>query len=101
MAAYDVSFQHRRRSASRLDCRRQRRGGNLRIKVQGELTERAWKHGVQVMNEGPGHIPMHLIEENMHKQLEWCHEAPFYTLGPLTTDIAPATIISRAASARR
>jgi phosphomethylpyrimidine synthase len=57
--------------------------------VQGELTERAWKHGVQVMNEGPGHVPMHMIEENMAKQLEWCHEAPFYTLGPLTTDIAP------------
>src|SRR5438876_12390838 len=59
------------------------------LKVQGELTERAWAKGVQVMNEGPGHVPMHMIEENMHKQLEWCHEAPFYTLGPLTTDIAP------------
>ncbi|WP_281349945.1 phosphomethylpyrimidine synthase ThiC [Paenibacillus tengchongensis] len=55
----------------------------------GELTERAWKHDVQVMVEGPGHIPMHLIKENMDKQLEWCHGAPFYTLGPLTTDIAP------------
>ena len=58
------------------------------LKVQGELTTRAWGHGVQVMNEGPGHVPMHMIEENMHRQLEWCHEAPFYTLGPLTTDIA-------------
>jgi len=59
------------------------------LKTQGELTERAWAHGVQVMNEGPGHVPLHMIEENMAKQLEWCHEAPFYTLGPLTTDIAP------------
>ena len=57
--------------------------------MQGELTKRAWAKGVQVMNEGPGHVPMHMIEENMAKQLEWCHEAPFYTLGPLTTDIAP------------
>jgi len=59
------------------------------LKTQGELTERAWAKGVQVMNEGPGHVPLHMIEENMAKQLEWCHEAPFYTLGPLTTDIAP------------
>ena len=59
------------------------------LKVQGELTTRAWAKGVQVMNEGPGHVPMHMIEENMAKQLEWCHEAPFSTLGPLTTDIAP------------
>src|SRR5207249_4683920 len=56
---------------------------------QGVLNQIAWEHGVQVMNEGPGHIPMHLIRENMEKQLEWCGEAPFYTLGPLTTDIAP------------
>src|SRR5690606_41423291 len=55
------------------------------LKVQGELTKRAWAKGVQVMNEGPGHVPMHMIEENMAKQLEWCSEAPFYTLGPLTT----------------
>jgi phosphomethylpyrimidine synthase len=55
----------------------------------GELTEIAWKHDVQVMIEGPGHVPMHLIKENMDRQLEVCHEAPFYTLGPLTTDIAP------------
>ena len=59
------------------------------LQVQGELTRRAWDRGVQVMNEGPGHVPMHMIEENMAKQLEWCSEAPFYTLGPLTTDIAP------------
>uniref|UniRef100_A0A0D9ZBL5 ThiC-associated domain-containing protein n=1 Tax=Oryza glumipatula TaxID=40148 RepID=A0A0D9ZBL5_9ORYZ len=57
--------------------------------TQGELTRRAWAKDVQVMNEGPGHIPMHKIPENMEKQLEWCNEAPFYTLGPLTTDIAP------------
>lgn len=57
--------------------------------VQGELTRRAWEKDVQVMNEGPGHVPLHKIPENMQKQLEWCSEAPFYTLGPLTTDIAP------------
>jgi phosphomethylpyrimidine synthase len=55
----------------------------------GELTEIAWRHDVQVMIEGPGHVPMHLIKENMDRQLEVCHEAPFYTLGPLTTDVAP------------
>jgi phosphomethylpyrimidine synthase len=59
------------------------------LKAQGELTLRAWKHGVAVMNEGPGHIPLNKIRENMDRQLEWCHEAPFYTLGPVTTDIAP------------
>uniref|UniRef100_A0A7S4SS39 ThiC-associated domain-containing protein n=1 Tax=Alexandrium monilatum TaxID=311494 RepID=A0A7S4SS39_9DINO len=59
------------------------------LRVQGELTRRAWEKDVQVMNEGPGHVPMHKIPENMRKQLEWCSEAPFYTLGPLTTDIAP------------
>ncbi len=59
------------------------------LRTQGELTRIAWEHDVQVMNEGPGHIPMHLIRENMDRQLEWCDEAPFYTLGPLTTDIAP------------
>jgi phosphomethylpyrimidine synthase len=57
--------------------------------VQGELTKRAWEFDVQVMNEGPGHVPMHMIHENMQRQIEWCHEAPFYTLGPLTTDVAP------------
>ncbi|KAK9800197.1 hypothetical protein WJX73_007809 [Symbiochloris irregularis] len=57
--------------------------------TQGELTRRAWERNVQVMNEGPGHVPMHKIPENMQKQLEWCNEAPFYTLGPLATDVAP------------
>lgn len=59
------------------------------LHAQGELTRRAWAHGVQIMNEGPGHVPLHLIQENMTRQLEGCHEAPFYTLGPLATDIAP------------
>jgi len=89
MAAYDVAFSigDGLRPGSIADANDEAQFAEL--KVQGELTERAWAKGVQVMNEGPGHIPMHLIEENMHKQLEWCHEAPFYTLGPLTTDIAP------------
>jgi phosphomethylpyrimidine synthase len=59
------------------------------LKTLGELTEIAWRHDVQVMIEGPGHVPMHKIKENMDLQLEWCHEAPFYTLGPLVTDVAP------------
>jgi phosphomethylpyrimidine synthase len=59
------------------------------LETLGELTQIAWRHDVQVMIEGPGHVPMHLIKENMDKQLAICHEAPFYTLGPLTTDIAP------------
>ena len=59
------------------------------LKTLGELTKIAWQHNCQVMVEGPGHVPMHLIKENMEKQLDWCYEAPFYTLGPLTTDIAP------------
>ena len=59
------------------------------LKTQGDLTRRAWEKDVQVMNEGPGHVPLHKIPENMRNQLEWCNEAPFYTLGPLTTDIAP------------
>lgn len=59
------------------------------LKAQGDLTKRAWDFDVQVMNEGPGHVPLHLIKENMDRQLEWCHEAPFYTLGPLVIDIAP------------
>jgi phosphomethylpyrimidine synthase len=89
MAAYDVSFSigDGLRPGSIADANDEAQFGEL--KTQGDLTERAWKYGVQVMNEGPGHVPMHLIEENMAKQLEWCHEAPFYTLGPLTTDIAP------------
>jgi phosphomethylpyrimidine synthase len=60
------------------------------LKTLGELTTVAWEHGVQTMIEGPGHVPMHKIKENVDLQQEWCHEAPFYTLGPLTTDIAPA-----------
>jgi phosphomethylpyrimidine synthase len=89
MAAYDVSFSigDGLRPGSIADANDEAQFGELQ--VQGELTERAWAKGVQVMNEGPGHVPMHMIEENMAKQLEWCHEAPFYTLGPLTTDIAP------------
>jgi phosphomethylpyrimidine synthase len=89
MAAYDVSFSigDGLRPGSIADANDEAQFAELY--VQGELTERAWNRGVQVMNEGPGHIPMHMIEENMAKQLEWCHEAPFYTLGPLTTDIAP------------
>jgi len=89
MAAYDVSFSigDGLRPGSVADANDEAQFGEL--KVQGELTERAWAKGVQVMNEGPGHVPMHMIEENMAKQFEWCHEAPFYTLGPLTTDIAP------------
>jgi phosphomethylpyrimidine synthase len=89
MAAYDVSFSigDGLRPGSIADANDEAQFGELQ--VQGELTERAWAKGVQVMNEGPGHVPIHMIEENMAKQLEWCHEAPFYTLGPLTTDIAP------------
>ncbi|MGN6644225.1 MAG: phosphomethylpyrimidine synthase ThiC [Verrucomicrobiota bacterium] len=89
MAAYDVAFSigDGLRPGSIADANDQAQFGEL--EVQGELTRRAWAKGVQVMNEGPGHVPMHMIEENMAKQLEWCGEAPFYTLGPLTTDIAP------------
>ncbi len=89
MAAYDVSFSigDGLRPGSIADANDDAQFAEL--KTQGELTTRAWDRGVQVMNEGPGHVPMHMIKENMDKQLEWCHEAPFYTLGPLTTDIAP------------
>ena len=89
MAAYDVSFSigDGLRPGSIADANDDAQFGEL--KVQGELVKRAWEHGVQAMCEGPGHVPMHMIKENMEKQLEWCHEAPFYTLGPLTTDIAP------------
>jgi phosphomethylpyrimidine synthase len=79
----------RRRPAPRLDQRRQRRSAVGELKTLGELTDIAWKHDVQTMIEGPGHVPMHLIKENMELQLKHCKEAPFYTLGPLTTDIAP------------
>jgi phosphomethylpyrimidine synthase len=89
MAAYDVSFSigDGLRPGSIADANDEAQFAELYI--QGELTKRAWAQHVQVMNEGPGHIPMHMIKENMEKQLEWCDEAPFYTLGPLTTDIAP------------
>ncbi len=90
MRAYDISFSLRDglRPGSIRDANDEAQFAEL--KTQGELTRIAWEYGVQVMNEGPGHVPMHLIKENMDKQLEWCDEAPFYTLGPLTTDIAPA-----------
>ncbi len=89
MAKYDVSFSigDGLRPGSLADANDEPQFGEL--EVQGDLTKRAWAKGVQVMNEGPGHVPMHMIHENMEKQLEWCHEAPFYTLGPLTTDVAP------------
>jgi phosphomethylpyrimidine synthase len=89
MASYDVAFSigDGLRPGSLADANDEAQFGEL--KTQGELTLRAWDLGVQVMCEGPGHVPMHLIPENMEKQLDWCHEAPFYTLGPLTTDIAP------------
>ncbi|HEX6587796.1 MAG TPA: phosphomethylpyrimidine synthase ThiC, partial [Longimicrobiales bacterium] len=89
MAAYDVSFSlgDGLRPGSIADANDEAQFAEL--KTQGELTKIAWEYDVQVMNEGPGHVPMHLIRENMEKQLEWCGEAPFYTLGPLTTDIAP------------
>ena len=89
LAAYDVSFSlgDGLRPGSIADANDEAQFAELR--TQGELTRIAWKMGCQVMNEGPGHVPMHLIKENMEKQLQWCDEAPFYTLGPLTTDIAP------------
>jgi len=89
MSAYDVSFSlgDGLRPGSIADANDEAQFAELR--TQGELTKIAWEMGCQVMNEGPGHIPMHLIKENMEKQLEWCAEAPFYTLGPLTTDVAP------------
>ncbi len=89
MKQYDVSFSlgDGLRPGSIADANDEAQFAEL--KTQGELNRIAWKHNVQVMNEGPGHVPMHLIKENMEKQLEYCKEAPFYTLGPLTTDIAP------------
>ncbi|MEE2669848.1 MAG: phosphomethylpyrimidine synthase ThiC [Gemmatimonadota bacterium] len=89
MAAYDVSFSlgDGLRPGSLADANDEAQFAELY--TQGELTRIAWDHDVQVMCEGPGHVPMHMIKENMDKQLEWCDEAPFYTLGPLTTDIAP------------
>jgi phosphomethylpyrimidine synthase len=89
MKAYDVSFSlgDGLRPGSIADANDAAQFGEL--ETLGELTKIAWKHDVQVMIEGPGHVPMHLIQENMTKQLAVCGEAPFYTLGPLTTDIAP------------
>jgi phosphomethylpyrimidine synthase len=89
MKAYDVSFSlgDGLRPGSIADANDAAQFGEL--ETLGELTKIAWKHDVQCMIEGPGHVPMHLIKENMDKQLECCDEAPFYTLGPLTTDIAP------------
>jgi phosphomethylpyrimidine synthase len=89
MKAYDVSFSlgDGLRPGSIADANDAAQFGEL--ETLGELTQIAWKHDVQVMIEGPGHVPMQLIKENMDKQLETCGEAPFYTLGPLTTDIAP------------
>ena len=90
MKQYDVAFSlgDGLRPGSIADANDEAQLGELQ--TLGELTKIAWKHDCQVMIEGPGHVPMHLIKENMDKQLDWCHEAPFYTLGPLTTDIAPA-----------
>lgn len=89
MRAYDVSFSlgDGLRPGSLADANDEAQFAEL--ETLGELTQIAWKHDVQVMIEGPGHVPMHKIKENMDRQLEICHEAPFYTLGPLTTDIAP------------
>ena len=89
MKAYDVSFSlgDGLRPGCIADANDESQFAEL--ETLGELTKKAWEHDVQVMIEGPGHVPMNLIKENMDKQLELCHEAPFYTLGPLTTDIAP------------
>jgi len=89
LAAYDVgiSLGDGLRPGSIADANDEAQFAEL--KTLGELTKLAWAKDVQVMIEGPGHVPLHKIKENMEKQLEWCHEAPFYTLGPLTTDIAP------------
>ena len=89
MKAYDVAFSlgDGLRPGSIADANDEAQFGEL--ETLGELTKIAWQHDVQVMIEGPGHVPMHLIKENMDKQLAVCDEAPFYTLGPLTTDIAP------------
>jgi phosphomethylpyrimidine synthase len=88
-AAYDISFSlgDGLRPGSIADANDAAQFAEL--DTLGELTDVAWKHDVQVMIEGPGHVPMHLIKENMDRQLEVCKEAPFYTLGPLTTDVAP------------
>jgi len=89
MKAYDVAFSlgDGLRPGSIYDANDEAQLAEL--KTLGELTQIAWRHDVQVMIEGPGHVPLQLIKENMDLQLQWCDEAPFYTLGPLTTDIAP------------
>ena len=89
LASYDVAFSlgDGLRPGSIADANDEAQLAELR--TLGELTETAWRHDVQVMIEGPGHVPMHKIRENVELQLDWCHEAPFYTLGPLTTDVAP------------
>ena len=89
MKAYDVSFSlgDGLRPGCIQDANDEAQFGELH--TLGELTQRAWAHDVQVMIEGPGHVPMHMIKQNMDLQLDVCKEAPFYTLGPLTTDIAP------------
>ncbi len=89
MKAYDVSFSlgDGLRPGSIADANDEAQFAEL--ETLGELTQIAWRHDVQTMIEGPGHVPMHMIQVNMEKQLKECHEAPFYTLGPLTTDIAP------------
>jgi phosphomethylpyrimidine synthase len=89
MKAYDVAFSlgDGLRPGSGFDANDEAQMAELA--TLGELTQIAWKHDVQVMIEGPGHVPMHMIKHNMDEQLRLCGEAPFYTLGPLTTDIAP------------
>ncbi|MDP7057260.1 MAG: phosphomethylpyrimidine synthase ThiC, partial [Nitrospinaceae bacterium] len=89
MKTYDISFSlgDGLRPGSQADANDE--GQFAELETLGELTQIAWKHDVQTMIEGPGHVPMHMIKENMEKQLKECGEAPFYTLGPLTTDIAP------------
>lgn len=89
MKAYDIAFSLG--DGLRPGCQRDAndKAQFAELETLGELTKIAWSHDVQVMIEGPGHVPLHLLQENMTRQLEWCHEAPFYTLGPLVTDIAP------------
>ena len=89
MKTYDVSFSlgDGLRPGSIADANDEAQFAEL--KTLGELTKKAWEHDVQVMIEGPGHVPLNLIKENMDLESDWCHDAPFYTLGPLTTDIAP------------
>src|SRR5436190_17604578 len=89
MQAYDVSFSlgDGLRPGSIADANDQAQFAEL--ETLGELTRIAWRHDVQVMIEGPGHVPMHMIQENVMREREVCQDAPFYTLGPLTTDIAP------------